>query len=313
MNKLNTALTTGAVTVALLAAASVHAQDNSGMTRYGPETFAAEDFEVDGFAGTIEIIVEAREGIEISAVGPAEKMERFEVDDKDEAVEISYDEEKFRWNNWNTWLGWWRTTNFEPESYPAVTVRVPVGTSVDVDGMTGVFNVGDLNGALRFAGAGAIDGTIGDLQSADFDIAGSADLTFGNVAGPLAIDVAGAADLRGGDARSVDISLRGASDVTLGAIAGGVDVSIAGAGDVDVASMNGRFDVSIAGSGEVDVSEGHATTFDVSIAGSGDVNFHGSAVNPEISISGSGDVFIESYEGTLDHSGMGEVNIGTGS
>jgi hypothetical protein len=313
MNKLNTALTTGAVTVALLAGANVYAQDDSDITRYGPETFTADEFEVDGFAGTIEVIVEAREGIEISAFGPADKMERFEVDHQSDTVEVSYDEVRFRWNDWNTWLGWWRDTNFEPEDYPVVTVRLPTGTAVDVDGMTGGFNMGDLNGPLRFSGAGAIDGTIGDVRSADFDIAGAAELSFGDVAGPLSISVAGAADLSGGSASSVDISLRGASDIALGDIAGGVDISIAGAGDVEIASMNGDFDVSIAGSGDIEVGEGRAETFDVSIAGSGEVTFRGTAVNPSVSIAGMGDVFIERYEGNLSHSGMGDVNIGSGS
>lgn len=313
MNGLNTALTTGAVTVALLAAAGVQAQDDSDITRYGPETFAADEFEVDGFAGTIEIIVEARANVEVAAYGPADKMDRFEVDDQGDTVEISYEEQRFRWNDWNTWLGWWRDTDFEPEDYPVVTVRLPAGTDVDVDGMTGVFNAGDLGSNFNFAGAGAVDGTVGNVRSASFDIAGAADFTFGNVAGPLSIDVAGAADLQGGTARSVDISLRGASDVTLDEVAGDVDISIAGAGDVEIASMNGRFDVSIAGSGAIEVMDGRAETFEVSIAGAGDVRFGGTAVNPDISIAGLGNVYIEQYEGRLSHSGMGEVSVGSGN
>lgn len=313
MNGLNKALTTGAVAFALVAAAGVQAQDEGGVTRYGPETFAGDELEVDGFAGTIEIVVEDRVGIEVSAVGPADKMELLEVDGDDDLVELSLEEQKFRWGDWNTWFSWWGDTDFDAADYPVVTVRLPSGTPVEVDGLTGIFNAGDLNGPLEFSGAGAIEAAVGNLSSAIFDIAGAADISLGDVAGPLEIEVAGAAEIDGGSAQSVEISLRGASDVTLGVIAQGADISIAGAGDVELDSINGNFDVSIAGAGDVTVNGGRAERFDVSIAGTGDVTFRGTAVNPRVSIAGMGDVYIERYEGSLSHSGMGDVNIGSGS
>lgn len=313
MNGLNTALTAGAVTIALLAAAGVQAQGSSDVTRYGPETFAVDEFDVDGFAGTIEVIVENRDDIEISAYGPAERMERFEAEGTSSRVKVSYTEQRFRWNDWNTWLGWWRNTTFEVEDYPVVTVRLPAGTEIDVDGMTGVFNAGDLNGDLSFSGAGAVDATVGTLSSADFRIAGAADVTLGDVAGRAEVSISGAGDFHVASAQSIDIALRGAGNVTTGEIRGGADISIAGMGDVELASVNGRVDISISGAGTVDINGGRADQFDVSIAGAGDVTFRGTAVNPDISIAGAGDVYIERYEGRLEHSGMGDVTIGGGS
>ena len=313
MNRMTTALTTGAVTVALLAAAGVHAQDDSDTSSYGPETFAVDEFDVDGFAGTIEVIVEDRGDIQISATGPSERMERFEVDELGDRVEISYEEQRFRWDDWSTWLSWWSDTDFSPENYPFVTVRLPAGTPVDVDGMTGNFTAGDLMSALDFGGAGAVDARVGDVLSVDFGIAGAADVTVGHVSGRADISISGAGDFEVASSGDASVSLHGAGDVTFGEIRGGLDITVAGMGDVDAVSVNGPVDISLAGAGSVTIDEGRAERFDVSIAGAGNVHFGGTAVDPDISIAGAGDVYIESYEGRMSHSGMGDVTIGGGS
>ncbi len=293
----------------IMVSATAYAQDEE--VPFGPETYEVDDFDVDSFIGTIEILVEDRSTIEVSAVGSAEHMENFHVDQSGDAVEVSYDRDDFRWNDWSTWVSWWGANTVKISDYPVVTVRVPEGTSVEVDSMTGNFTAGDLNGELNFDGAGAIDATIGTLQTANIDVAGAADITLGDVAGSVTISIAGAADVHGQSAGSLDLEMSGASDVSFGHVANDLDISIAGVGDVDVTSVNGVVDISIAGAGEVSIDEGRAEEFDVSISGSGEVFFGGTAVDPDISIAGSGEVRIHDYEGELDHSGMGHVEIGS--
>lgn len=313
-SSLKMALATGTVSVALLAAGATWAQDGADeTTTFGPQTFEVEEFDVDGFVGTMELIVEDRADIEISAHGPTDRMERLEVDESGDRVEVSYHERDFRWNDWSTWLGWWHTTNYDPEDYPYVTVRLPAGTLVDVEGMTGDFVAGDLNSAVSFGGAGAVDATIGNLRSIDLSVAGAADVRVGDVSGVADISVSGSGDVMVGSAESAALTIRGSGDVGFGDVRGGLDISIAGRGDVDVISVNGPVEIHLAGSGNVDIESGYATSFDVSISGSGDIAFRGTAVNPDISIAGSGDVYIERYEGRLNHSGMGDVHIGGGS
>ena len=315
MNKLNTALTTGAVTAALLLAAGAAAQDdaNGDVAYFEATNFSVDEFDVDGFVGTVEIIVEDRQGIEVSAYGPADRMDQFEVSEVGDAVEISFEEDDFRWNDWSTWFGWWRNNTFEAEDYPVVMVRLPAGTPVDVEGMTGNFTAGDLMGPLEFGGAGAVEANVGDLRLLDLSIAGAADVSVGHVSGPADVSISGAGDVSVLSAQATSIALRGAGNVTLGAVRGGLDVSISGMGDVEVASVDGPVDISLAGAGDVDIAEGRASRFDVSIAGAGDVHFGGTAVDPDISIAGAGDVYIEAYEGRLRQSGMGDVTIGSGS
>ena len=313
-SSLKMALATGTVSVALLAAGATWAQGGADeTTSFGPQTYQVEEFDVDGFVGTIELIVEDRADIEVSAHGPADRMERFEVDESGDRVEVSYRERDFRWNDWSTWLGWWHDTNFDPEDYPSVTVRLPAGTPVDVEGMTGNFTAGDLNSTLAFGGAGSVDATVGNVRSFDLSVAGAADIRVGDVSGMADISVSGSGDVEVGSVESVSLSIHGSGDVNFGDVRDGLDVAISGRGDVDVASVNGPVGIRLAGSGDVDIESGYATSFDVSIAGSGDVTFRGTAVNPDVSIAGSGDVYIERYEGRLSHSGMGDVNIGSGS
>lgn len=305
------ALMAGTVLATALLAAPALAQDE--LTRWEPRVFEVQDFEVDGFAGTLEIIVENRSDVEVVAFGTAEKMDRLDLMERGDTLELNFEEDRFRWNDWTTWLGWWRENNFDLEDYPTVTVRLPESMPVEVDGMTGRFTMGDLNGPLEFSGAGAVDATIGNLARADFNLAGAADVHFGNVTGALEIDAAGATSFDGGDAERADISIQGAGEVTLGRIMGGLDVSSAGMGEVTVAYVDGPVDLSIAGAGEITIEDGTATSFDASIAGAGDITFRGLAYDPDISIAGAGDVFIQRYEGRLSHSGMGDVNIGSGS
>jgi hypothetical protein len=309
MNKTTTLLLSTVAIATMLAPVNVYAQGDE--VRFGPETYSAADFDVDNFVGTIEIIVEDRNTIEISAVGDAEHMEPFAVDTSGDTVEISYDEDDFHWNDWSTWVSWWGSHNIDIEDYPVVTVRLPEGTPVDIDRLTGDLTVGDLNGPFDLRGVGALDATIGDVTIANIRVAGAADVELGNVAGNLIISISGAGDVTAGTSRRADVSIHGASDIRLGAIAGGLDVSVAGVGDVRVESVNGPVDISLAGSGDVTINEGRASSFDVSIAGSGDVDFGGTAVDPDISIAGSGHVRIEEYEGRLDHSGMGSVSVGS--
>lgn len=309
---LKMALATGTISVALLTAGASWAQDGETAT-FGPQTYAVEEFDVDGFVGTIELIVEDRGDIEISARGPADRMDQFEVDESSDRVEVSYHERDFRWNDWSTWLGWWHNTNYDPADYPFVTVRLPAGTPVDVEGMTGDFTAGDLNSALSFGGAGAVDASFGNLRSMDLAVAGAADVRVGDVSGLAEISVTGSGDVTVGSAENAAITIRGSGDVSFAEVRGGLDLSISGRGNVDVASVNGPVDIRVAGSGDVDIEGGYASSFDVSISGSGDVAFRGMAVNPDVSIAGSGNVYIERYEGHLNHSGMGDVNIGSGS
>jgi len=301
----------GVAAAALLVASAAYAQGDQ--VEFGPETYdiSVDEFHVDHFIGTVEVIVENRNTIQISATGDTEHMDRLDVDTSGETVTVSYEREDFRWNDWSTWVSWWGNNHVDIEDYPTVTVRVPENTHVDVNRMTGSFNAGDLNAPFNLDGVGALDAVVGNVTEANIDIAGAAEIELGDVAGHLAIEISGAGDVTAGNSESADIEIHGASEIFLGDVNGDLDISVAGVGDVRADSVNGDVDIALAGAGEIRIEDGRATSFDVSIAGAGDVRFNGVAVDPEISVAGAGNVYIQEYEGRLDHSGMGSVQVGS--
>lgn len=301
----------GATALALTFASAAYAQED--ITTWDTASYATERLDVERFAGTLRVVADATGEMTVDAFGPADKMERLEIEANGNTLQIEFTQHDFRWNDWSTWLRWWNNNNFDPEDYPNVTIHLPVGSEIEIDHFTGNVDIADTYGPISVRAAGVLDGTIGNVTSAEIDIAGAADLILGNVERNLNIDIAGAADIATGDAQDTDISISGAGDVSVGHIEGALDVSAAGAGNVRVASINGPVDISLSGAGNVRIEEGRAEAFDVSIAGMGDVWFGGTAVDPDVSIAGMGDVYINAYEGRLNHSGMGDINIGSGS
>ncbi len=304
-------LLVSAALVAVLAGTAAFAQGE--IATWPTASFDTDRVEVERFAGTLQIVADATDGMTVDAFGPEDKMARLQIEANGDTLEIEFNHSQFRWNDWSTWLGWWHNNNFEVEDYPTVVVHLPVGSEIEIERFTGAVDIGDTYGPISVSAAGVLDGTIGNVSMADVDVAGAADLNMGDVEGALDILIAGAADISVGNVGDADIAIRGAGDVTLVSVSGQLDVSTAGAGDVTVAQINGPVDISLAGAGNVRIEGGRAEEFDVSIAGMGDVWFGGTAVNPDVSIAGMGNVFIESYEGRLSHSGMGDIDIGSGS
>lgn len=301
----------GATALALVFATAAYAQDD--IARLDVASYGTERLDVERFAGTLRVVADATGEMTIEAFGPTEKMERLEIEADGNTLQIDFTERDFRWNDWSTWLRWWNDSDFDPDDYPTVTVHLPVGSEIEIDHFTGEIDITDTYGPISVRAAGILDGNIGDVTSAEIDVAGAADLTLGNVERDLEIDIAGAADISTGDSRNADVSINGAGDVSLGRVDGRLDISAAGAGDVSADYVNGPVDISLAGAGNVRIEEGRAESFDVSIAGMGDVWFGGTAVDPDVSIAGMGNVYIHAYEGRLSHSGMGDLEIGSGS
>jgi hypothetical protein len=165
---------------------------------------------------------------------------------------------------------------------------------------------------VNVAAGGAVFGSVGRSESLQFANAGCGDWTVGNVKGPLSARQAGSGDQRAGSAGSADVRIAGSGDVSLGQVAGGLNAEIAGSGDVHARSINGDLKSRVAGSGDVTVDGGRARAMQVSIAGSGDVVFGGVADSLEARVMGSGDVTAGRVTGSLRKSimGSGDVRIG---
>ncbi len=305
-------LTSTAAAAALMASTIAFAADD--VVTFGPETYSVEEFETDRFIGTLDIIVEDRATIEISASGLAEHMNHLEVNADGDSVEVTYDDPRRRRNAWSRASSWWHNDDDRLEEFPTVTVRLPAGTTVDLDGMVGELNAGDLNGPFRLAANGSLIAEVGDVASADIQGSGSGRVELGDIAGALQVANSGSGDLTAGSSNSAEVRNSGSSDIDLGAIALGLDARMSGSGDLSAASVNGPVSINLSGSGNALIDGGNATGFEVSTSGSGDIRFEGSTTSASLQTRGSGEIELERVNGPVEinTTGSGDVSIDEG-
>ena len=318
---INLLLGTVAAAAIVAAAAPAFAEEVS----FGPETYSVQNFDAENFIGNVEIIVENRSDIEISAVGEDELMEYFEIETTGNSVKMLLTRDDFSWtdggsnvHNWSFRSFFRRGDNdgelYRLEDFPTVTVRVPSGTDVDLDDVAGRLTAGDLNGAFAMNSSGSMRATIGDVSSAEVGASGSGTIVLGDVSGGLEAVFSGSADLTVGTSQNASVRISGSSDIDLGAIASAFEVSVSGSGDVRAASINGNLAVNVRGSGSVIVDEGHASNLEINTSGSGGVRFGGEAGDTSIETRGSGGVRVASVDGRVEArtSGSGDIHISDG-
>lgn len=232
------------------------------------------------------------------------------------------------------------------QTYPTLVISVPQGTDVSFDSAVTLLKAGDIGGDLALE-KGHVEGEVGNVQAADINIHGSADLKVGAVADALEISIHGSGDVISGSAGLLSVSIHGSGDVRVGdvdgaaavqingsgdvnigsvggatdfdihgsgdirtgAVKSGADISVHGSGDISLASVAGKTSVAIHGSGDTEINGGRSEDLVVRVRGSGDFRHAGLATNPNVSVNGSGDVTISKYEGSIHASGDGDIRI----
>jgi hypothetical protein len=160
---------------------------------------------------------------------------------------------------------------------------------------------------------GAVWGQVGRSTSLELSNGGCGAWSVGDVRGDLRINEAGSGATRAGGAGQAEISVAGSGDVSVGQVAGPVTAMDLGSGNIDFAAVNGPFNVRIAGSGQVRAASGRVSLMEASIAGSGGVLLNGVAAQLHASIMGSGDVHVARVTGPVTKSVMGSGVVRVGS
>lgn len=307
----------GAVAAALLASGAALAQGED--TRFGPQNYPATALEIDDFVGTIDIVVENRDGVEISAAGPADPMGHLVVERSGESVAVTYDNPRAQrraWSDWTSGLAFWRRGDNERrlEEFPVVTVRLPAGTPVNIDGLIGKLDAGDLNGPLALTTEGSLRAEIGDVSTAAINTYGSGTITLGDVAGDFSARASGSGNISAGDVQSATVEIRGSADVSLGNVAMGLTHRGMGSGDLGADRVEGAVAVALQGSGDARIEGGEATSLQVNLTGSGDAQFGGRTQELTLEVRGSGRARVETVEGPVEirSSGSGDIRIAEG-
>lgn len=278
----------------------------SGPTVASPTTrYDAKGIDIQDVFGIVRVNVSNGGQITLAMSGPKMAMDKIKVVNTGGTLHINEEHMEHVWN-WREWF------DFKKDRRDRVTITLtaPKGTSLAMDDFVGEFNVGDLEAPVKI-GAAAAKGTVGNVQRAYIDLAGSGNIQIGTVAEELKIEIAGSGTIKAGASARASIEIGGSGDATLGPVLGGLKVEIAGSGDVQVASVNGACSFETAGAGNIKIDTGECNPLKVEMLGAGDLVFGGEAVDPNITAMGSGNVTLKSYRGKLSTEGMTHVKIGS--
>lgn len=332
--------------LALAAALLLSACGAGGEPAQIDESFAVERIVIRNFIGMLEIVTaEAGSETTLHVDATQSQLELLPIEESGETLTIAWEGEPDRPRRWyEFWRGRWMLDLDDIEHYPSMTLTVPAGVEIEVEGMIGYWAIGDREGHLQFE-AERGEGTIGATRTAEIAISGSADLEIGPVSvaldagisgsgslriasaataaiavsgsgdveigpvgGDLTLAVSGSGSIAASDAGNVEVAVSGSGSVALGAVAG-LDAAVHGSANITAAEVVGAFQASVSGSGGISVDSGRAEPFDVTISGSGSVRFEGTAVNPSANISGSGGLVIGIVVGELDATTAGTGNV----
>lgn len=137
-----------------------------------------------------------------------------------------------------------------------VGIEVPVGSSVQIDGVRGNVHVGDTEGPFVGSVCGAGDMSVGKVRATELSIQGSGDIRVAEVNGDLSVNIQGSGDVavsRGAVPR-LNMSIMGSGDATFGGSATDANLTVMGAGDIDVRHVTNRPHRSQLGSGDIRVA-----------------------------------------------------------
>jgi hypothetical protein len=145
-----------------------------------------------------------------------------------------------------------------------VTVRVPIGTAIEIQGHD------------------------------------STDYRIGAVGGPLIIAEHSSGDLRATKVTDLSVQLSGSGDVTIDEVAGKIDANLHGSGDLKLHHVNASATaLFLSGSGDVEIDDGDLGALTADLHGSGDVKLPSSA-GLQLNASGAGDVTMRHVAGPVN-------------
>lgn len=137
----------------------------------------------------------------------------------------------------------------------AISIAVPKGTSISLQGSIVNARIGDTQGqlALEMRGAGTIEaGSVGDVSA---DLAGAMSVHIARVTGNLSVDITGSGKLSvdGGEINRLNIETSGVGNVNVNAVAEQAKITLTGASTVNVKHVKSKPDISLTGAASINI------------------------------------------------------------
>jgi hypothetical protein len=141
------------------------------------------------------------------------------------------------------------------ESDVKLTVQVPVGTTLDISGVTGTTNVGNTEGPLSFTQQGSGKATIGEVGATQLRAQGQGNIRVREVKDLLTANVMGQADIRvdGGKVATLQVSVMGQGEFDFRGEATNANLTVMGQGEINTSHVTNQPSRSVMGQGEINV------------------------------------------------------------
>ena len=127
-----------------------------------------------------------------------------------------------------------------PKEEPlVVTLTVPLGTALSVDGVEGPTTVGNTEGSLDATLSGVGNLTCGSVKKTKVKVSGSAHATFASVTGDFEAKVSGTGSVtvKGGAIDTIEATVSGTGNITVSATANQGALKVSGVGNIHVSHM----------------------------------------------------------------------------
>lgn len=143
----------------------------------------------------------------------------------------------------------------DTENETKITVFVPRGTQVDVSGISGKVDIGDIEGNLQASVRGGSDISAGRMKDTVLSLQGGGDIRVQEVNGSLTAQIAGSGDIRvkQGNVTTLNATVTGSGDIKFGGKAENAILTVTGSGDIQATYVKNRPITNIVGSGDIDV------------------------------------------------------------
>jgi hypothetical protein len=136
-----------------------------------------------------------------------------------------------------------------------VSLKVPHGANVRLNGSIGDVRIGDTDGELSVDCSGAGKIRCGSIRAASLEVLGSTKIHISSVNGPLSAKMTGSGKIKVKSGRVTALSVQntGSGDFDLNGEADTATLSVTGSGNINVARVNSKPVKHCTGSGEINI------------------------------------------------------------
>jgi hypothetical protein len=249
-------------------------EDPAGSERItrGPEPYATSVLGISNLDADVDVTVSPDEHMHVTTIGLKSEIDAIDIQAVGPILSIAGKGNSLKAGQTNISISGNRSsyksvlsnmsirgsTNITISSgdcVPKLTVAVPKGTAVRIQGIHGDTTIGDTEGPLQAKLSGSDDISVGKVTDANLSTTGSGDIEINSVTGTLSLTVTGSGDISvaGGTVTMLNAKTTGSGDITFDGKADDASLISTGSGDITVRYVKNKPTTRSTGSGDIEV------------------------------------------------------------